>query len=87
MLDQCIISQKLDIEHFSKMAVLPSDFVQFPIIMITTLGLFELNVVYSPRSNSFHLTSLGNSQEAKSKWILGADQLEFCSYVYRCCQI
>jgi len=58
------------------MAVIPHNFVPFPVLMFTTLGIFELNVIYSPRSNSFRLTSLGNSQNAKSKWYYsGASQL------------
>lgn len=36
-------------------------------ILLTTLGIFELIVVYCPRSDDFHLTALGNSPENMSK--------------------
>ena len=36
-------------------------------LLITTLGLFELNLVYSPTRNHFHLASLGNNKEEISK--------------------
>jgi len=36
-------------------------------LLITTLGLFELNLVYSPTRNRIHLASLGNNKEEMSK--------------------
>jgi len=42
--------------------------VQLPPFLLTTLGIFELSVVYSPGSETFHLTTLGNSQEAMRKF-------------------
>ena len=42
---------------------------QLPSFLLTTLGIFELSVVYSPGSETFHLTTLGNSQEAMRKLV------------------
>ncbi len=35
--------------------------------LLTTLGLFELHVVYCPTRDTFHLTPLENRQEEMSK--------------------
>ena len=50
------------------MAPMPTLIIELAPLIMTTLGLFEFNLVYCPARDHFHISALGNSQEEMSKY-------------------